>query len=1491
MTQLSIEKIIEEKKGIKDAITKYKNIRNSYINSNIERKEEYNGRQIFEMLQNIDDQKSKECLIELNTYEKSLTFYNKGEPFSTEGIISVMIPNISPKKGSQYIGNKGLGFRAVLNWSEDIEIYSDGKVFSFSQEIAEKYSGFNGTPPLMFPDITTKTIESDKRGWITYVKLKNISDDNIKEIKRELRNFNDKLLLFLHNLQNIIIKIDDKDFEYSATECKKIDNDNENIIERKIWNQEKEDDITYWIFNKNYPLQEKQCNIQIAVQPEGDIQEKDKKLFNFFPTQHTVNLPCILHATLELEASRNYIKINNQKNKEILTKVIPSAFDEFAKFIKKQSLKNNKNYWKAYKLLSAPKNSDNEQISIMYEKILTIRDNGEFCPCIDKTYRKSEKVKNYSSEINAYFGNNGWNDVFSEIVMQGIPKDFPQQLYESSYFIKNIENRVKESNLDDMEIVNLLYELYKIREIEKIQPGMDSTLGKYNILKDEKGNFIESGNALTPQSEDNMIVFPDYLQFRYLSKEFCDKFYEKFKKEIDLYKDRDASLPRRSFINNLNILNITFYDRSKLLPLIISQCEKLISEKETLQHNKNGIIRQMLESLYENRLDINDLSDEKSDKKIPIYINRDNTITYSTDLLFPQAKEIYEDKLPDDVYLKDFSTLKFLENESEDKKNIFLKKIGIQPWIRFAPETIKYNNDYIYFLQNINELPESSKNYNPLKENIIVKTLQDSEVIKKLNIETFQELLQKEPKFKEIILEEKSIDWRAKGYQHFCPQVIKYSYVAYQLRNYANNIILDFNNKTLEELGFKHIRHTDRYTDVFIKLGAKNTVADFSTEELYRMMKEVKERNIIPNQAFYKNIFETLKENTEDFSRYKNDLYLLAYTKNGKEFLKNSEIYYDDNKSLGKIYLNGNYPIFILPPKLGAEKVCNIFGTKRIDESKRKIKKKVLSSINNDFQKDFQTYLPDFLAIRINDKQMGYDHKVTMANNLKQIKIEIVEELISSFDKENDIHLEENNFCSKDGVYYIKTTIGNIQDLHNNTNFCQCISDILCIEMEASSEERDYKNCFYDRKLYKDILENDSDLKEEIQKLLGYSDNEIIFYKNIINKLNLKNKYSEFENNNEKIVDIKSDLNTEYGFNFNLNDADNTKYIKIKEFAKKNNIDASQLLDNTENIIDFNIVNERQFENTITRLLKDFKHKLWESLNQRRELQEYFIDIVRAFEDIIKMDNIKTICEENENFEYDYKTTVIETLKDGKWYDNKNEFKIDYDKLKQDEQWEEPKCFYDINVKDNEIIQQNNKLRSLLFFEGNEEKIQNALKIKEKEKEQEDDTQNLPLLTEADWILSENPKPKNIKINIHKKGESGRVNQLQMNKQGKKAELLVMDYLTKQGYAPEHISGNSNSVNRSDAYHYDIRYIDENNNEKLVEVKSTSNCAFYMSDDEFQFAIKKENKDKYILAIVKDNKVKFINNFAELIDDNKYFRKVTDSWKFYFEIEYNNEEY
>jgi hypothetical protein len=102
----------------------------------------YRGRQVLELLQNADDAGEayageRRFLFRLS--DSYLVAANTGEPFSRNGIRSLVISDVSPKQLSprRFIGNKGLGFRAVLTWSTAPLVLSGQVLVAFSPEHAQ----------------------------------------------------------------------------------------------------------------------------------------------------------------------------------------------------------------------------------------------------------------------------------------------------------------------------------------------------------------------------------------------------------------------------------------------------------------------------------------------------------------------------------------------------------------------------------------------------------------------------------------------------------------------------------------------------------------------------------------------------------------------------------------------------------------------------------------------------------------------------------------------------------------------------------------------------------------------------------------------------------------------------------------------------------------------------------------------------------------------------------------------------------------------------------------------------------------------------------------------------------------------------------------------------------------------------------------------------------------------------------------------------------
>lgn len=117
------------------------------ITQEISNKDDYAGRVLLELLQNMDDAaledkditKHTDWIAKFILEANNIKILNNGAPFDRDAMNSISMGNASAKiKNKKTTGSKGVGFRGVLNWSEDIRIYSGGVKVRFSAEGRDK---------------------------------------------------------------------------------------------------------------------------------------------------------------------------------------------------------------------------------------------------------------------------------------------------------------------------------------------------------------------------------------------------------------------------------------------------------------------------------------------------------------------------------------------------------------------------------------------------------------------------------------------------------------------------------------------------------------------------------------------------------------------------------------------------------------------------------------------------------------------------------------------------------------------------------------------------------------------------------------------------------------------------------------------------------------------------------------------------------------------------------------------------------------------------------------------------------------------------------------------------------------------------------------------------------------------------------------------------------------------------------------------------------
>jgi len=315
---------------IDDNHTTYKQLRRITADFRLEKgtTKSYNGRQILELLQNADDAKTDVVSVHLDRENMVLSISNNGTPFTVEeGIASLMIANTSSKK-KEFIGNKGLGFRSILNWVTEVRIKTKTDIIVFSEKIArEEFELLNKESQekliadnldhlsqyevpfaiLAIPRVYPNTEDSQFETTIdlTYKK------EEESKIEEQLKLLAPEILLFLNHIETINIE-DSANLLTKRISSEEDTFSNRITINEVTWNIEDSEEILYKTLNGK----EQYYRFKIAYQ--DDLSDVESKFFTHFPTKEHTYLPFLIHATFDLDPSRNHFNIS-QDNIDLLS--------------------------------------------------------------------------------------------------------------------------------------------------------------------------------------------------------------------------------------------------------------------------------------------------------------------------------------------------------------------------------------------------------------------------------------------------------------------------------------------------------------------------------------------------------------------------------------------------------------------------------------------------------------------------------------------------------------------------------------------------------------------------------------------------------------------------------------------------------------------------------------------------------------------------------------------------------------------------------------------------------------------------------------------------------------------------------------------------------------------------------------------------------------------------------------------------------------------
>jgi hypothetical protein len=327
---------------------------------------DYAGREVLELVQNAADaaaEREGHGRVRIEISQHGLCVANTGMPFRPGGVRSLMTAHISdkPDRQAMLIGAKGLGFRALLNWSVEPFITSGALEIGFSrahavrhvQRLAEqsprlaKLVASSRKPPapiLAFPvhssTLDRMTSEANRtlvarsralrgEGYDTVVAA---AFDNPKAHERaivQLAEFRPDFLLFVKALDEISLQVEGElEIRWKKTEPAAND-----FVLEIITGEDREEQR--WVCHRRrraVPDPEdpdggiRPCELAIALGRSSD--NAAGHLHSYFPTSVKLPFPALFHATLELDSNRKTLNANSVVNAAVLSE-LATFFAEF----------------------------------------------------------------------------------------------------------------------------------------------------------------------------------------------------------------------------------------------------------------------------------------------------------------------------------------------------------------------------------------------------------------------------------------------------------------------------------------------------------------------------------------------------------------------------------------------------------------------------------------------------------------------------------------------------------------------------------------------------------------------------------------------------------------------------------------------------------------------------------------------------------------------------------------------------------------------------------------------------------------------------------------------------------------------------------------------------------------------------------------------------------------------------------------------------------
>jgi len=1432
---------------------------------------DYNGRQILELLQNVDDactDDDNKSEIYIKYKDNILEVGNTGTVFTFDTIERLCLGRAS-NKSSTNIGNKGTGFRSLINDAEWIEIHSGNFSIRFSEkytkELFKKYADRDSSLycelisnqlrewkkdyPLCFPILNCpEEIEKIHTHFDTLirVKIKENNSSKTTSIENQLNLPFYKSILFLPNITKIVIESNNSKREYEKCFDSKGNYDDVLI-------QENEDSLEhYYLFNKHVEISsEKFADLIIAYPTDENYDFSKEKLYCYFPIRNfQTPIHALIHAPFLTNSSRDDVPNDTEQINYSIFKQVAIFIKEAAEILKNLIQANPIEFVTPINF-SSNKMWDDDSFNLkdLYLKLLC---DSKIIPTVNNEYIS---INDNPKLLKDNYPNEFKGEGFEQLVKSGLNQD----VYN---FIRALCEKFKINySLEPQNLANAI-------NIHSNEYSIDSSITIFmwwskfyrnsivlpNLLKDTNENWIQKDFKVFLPTNDGISVLDSslsWVKLCVLKQEYVTKLIEIIKSNYLNEWERIGNKYSAERINEKRLLD-AFSDVNLAVNFTEQSSSRVIISEITNQIDNDKKAISFMNWFYENYKNKMAADSELAKLKFKLLDNNGNIVDTKNLYFGADYSNNLADKLFSNTEYRPICSLEKIYNGSEKDGFIeFIKLCGVLTYPKCKKVYLNELDDKNEFIRFIKEKYSLSFNINYL-ETYSIDNFRN--LLLELETKESVDLLTNDTSLSSLILSTEKLS-SARQQSNWTPSSFNANeYVLFEL-NTTKWIEIDGSKYSPKEI-IKYSKLKDKLDSLYgitekdlinllsedivkrYNLSFKNDFSECPDAQILDIIHKLPEKD--KTGEISRKLYIDLIKNKKDKEPNYEPLNLNLIAKDGN-FYPNNELVYVD-KSIPQTIPNDKK--LDIPIQQSTETIKKWLGVNKVE-----LNLKMTKHIPFD---DFASFNEELKDLKVCILSILEESTTNYINKIQRIKvIPCIDICALESNSNSSIGMKNYSFIRNDGIFYFKLPNDNLDTFRNNHEYATTIIEMF---KEAVSPQIpiDLAELL--------ISKNHKEKKQIIEEKFGI-DKWNSSYELLFEKSNLTKMVQEFfEKNNLPKEMIERICNID--FSSELLDEDYALIFKSLDIIQKDICDLNDIHSTIK--IDVKEYIKGQCTNYLNSHRESYRKNCYLNLLRFPNQQQKFLSMISDYDNYDFSD-----CKINNSIIF----SPVDLIKAAfPLFDEKIENNIDIDSNYNKNY---NKCLNNDGIEQSDFdyfIEDNNQTKSLLYFDSYESVVKMFLSSKDneqldsssKDEKTSDDIDTSTITTE---LVSTNNDGKK---KSHHKGEYGDKKTKEINdgneKAGREAETIAYEELKKTN--PSLIWNSKYSTipaaknNQPPSNVVCDMWVHSNDRNIYFEIKS-STTEFEMSINEYESM--KNNKENYFVVLVnRDTKEISKHKFDEL---------------------------